>query len=72
VTTIHTGGTDINILDRRGGGFALQQGSSYVLLTRDEAVRLAAALQSLTAEPHAPSTTPAKAHLLRYAVGASE
>jgi hypothetical protein len=69
VTTIHTGGTDINILDRRGGGFALQQGSSYVLLTRDEAVRLAAALQSLTAEPHVPSATPGKARLLRYAAG---
>ena len=71
--TIKTNGTDIVILDRVNGGYAIKQGPSYVLCTAGEAYRLASALRELTVGgTEATSATPARARMLRFPVGGSE
>lgn len=69
ITKIPTSGTDVIIAGRRNGGYAIEQGTSHILLTPDEAADLAAALTAIVA-PRA--TTPAKARLLRYPISQPE
>jgi hypothetical protein len=64
ITKLKTAGTDVIIAGRRNGGYAVEQGTSHILLTVDEAAELGAALTEL-AQPRI-TTTPAKARLLTY------
>jgi hypothetical protein len=50
MTATTTGSTDIQIMDRDNGGYAILQQDTghYMLVTRHEAVELAAALRLLT------------------------
>ena len=63
ITKIQTQGTDVIIAGRRNGGYAIEQGTSHILLTPSEAAELCAALAELT-QPRI--TSPAKARLLVY------
>lgn len=65
ITKIETAGTDVIIAGRRNGGYVIEQGSSHILLTANEAEELVTALAAVLA-PRA--TTPAKARLMRYPI----
>lgn len=65
ITRIETNGTDVIIAGRRNGGYAIEQGTSHILLTADEAAALATTLTTIL-QPRA--ATPAKARLMRYPI----
>jgi hypothetical protein len=68
ISKIETSGTDVVIAGRRNGGYAIEQGTSHILLTQAEAAELGAALIELTRPHAANATTPAKARLMRYPI----
>jgi hypothetical protein len=68
ITRIKTNGTDVIIAGRRNGGYAIEQGTSHILLTAKEAVDLADALTNIL-QPRI--STPAKARILRYPLESS-
>lgn len=57
--TIPSSGADLHILERRQGGWTIQQGGRHILVTRDEAKQLSAVLAELTNRDYQP-LTPAK------------
>ncbi|TAM63547.1 hypothetical protein [Mycobacterium sp.] len=63
ITKISTAGTDVIIAGRRNGGYAIEQGTSHILLTAKEAAELAHALHDVL-QPRISS--PAKARIMRY------
>lgn len=57
--TIPSAGAALHILERRQGGWTIQQGGRHILVTRDEARQLSDILRELTDRDYEP-VTPAK------------